>query len=546
MGRAWWPRRASSDSAALVESHPVGVWSASLAWALTGTFVLRCASYSAGLMIAVSLGLKSRTDPTVTVGLASLVAVTFYGAELLGAPVFGSLSDRWGRKPFMLLGPLLGGVAAQLIGITAVIPVLVMVRVLEGLSTASAAPATLSYLSISTAGSPTLRGRVMGCYEAATVLGLAAGAVVGGQLYERFGTTAFTFVALVYGLSFLLLLPVRDQHRPGDRPAGGSGIARRLLTRPILQFAPAWLAANGVIGAWFATGPFLAAGAVHPEQRLMGGLSPGAVGGAFLLVGALFTAGAIIWGFVMPRVGRRATMLWSTSALGAASVFLWQWNRTEPPLWPLPDALLGGVVLGAVVVAAGFTPAALAYLAEIAETQPSDRGAVMGVYSVLLSVGHLVGGALAAPFVGWWGMNGLIILTGALCLVGMVSVYLLDHRARSFTLWHYATAAAVTVVAFLLVLGIQPLTARGWPVLFLLAVLASAAHGGFRPALLATALSGIAILYIMPPFGALRVASSQDAAALSAFILIALLGSLLVAGLRPRPERSGGDVATSG
>src|SRR3954463_2116491 len=94
----------------------------SLLFALAGTFVLRCASYSAGLIIAVSLGLKSRTDPNVTVGLAALVAVAFYGAELVSAPVFGALSDRWGRKTFMLLGPLFGGIAIQLLGLTAAVP----------------------------------------------------------------------------------------------------------------------------------------------------------------------------------------------------------------------------------------------------------------------------------------------------------------------------------------------------------------------------------------------------------------------------------------
>jgi hypothetical protein len=34
----------------------------SLGFALAGTFVLRCASYAAGLIIPVSLGLRSRTD----------------------------------------------------------------------------------------------------------------------------------------------------------------------------------------------------------------------------------------------------------------------------------------------------------------------------------------------------------------------------------------------------------------------------------------------------------------------------------------------------
>ena len=101
----------------------------SLSFALSATFVLRCASYAAGLIIPVSLGIKGRTDSDVTVFYTTLIGVSFYAAELLGAPVFGALSDRYGRKPFMLLGPIFGGVAIQMLGFSFAIPVLVLVRV---------------------------------------------------------------------------------------------------------------------------------------------------------------------------------------------------------------------------------------------------------------------------------------------------------------------------------------------------------------------------------------------------------------------------------
>src|SRR5262245_44724979 len=158
----------------------------SLGFALAGTFVLRCASYGAGIIIPVFLGLKSRHDDAVTVGIASLIAISFYAAELIGAPVFGALSDRYGRKPFMILGPVFGGVAIQLLGFTSVVPVLIVVRLLEGFSTASSAPSTLGFLSARTGHSERLRSRIMGLYQAATVVGLASGAALGGQIYEHF------------------------------------------------------------------------------------------------------------------------------------------------------------------------------------------------------------------------------------------------------------------------------------------------------------------------------------------------------------------------
>src|SRR5579864_6166073 len=197
------------DSVILDRPVPADVRSVGLA--LSATFVLRCASYASGLLVLVSLGIKSRSESDLSAGIASLVAVTFYASELIGAPLFGAWSDRVGRKPFMLLGPVFGGIAAQLMGLTMAIPVLVLVRIMQGLSTATAAPATLGYLSSQTATSERFRGRVMGFYEAATVVGLALGAALGGKLHDQFGTFSFTIVAGLYVLALIPFVFVRDR-----------------------------------------------------------------------------------------------------------------------------------------------------------------------------------------------------------------------------------------------------------------------------------------------------------------------------------------------
>jgi MFS family permease len=405
----------------------------SVGLALGGTFVLRCASYAAGLLVLVSLGIKSRQEADLTAGVASLVAVTFYASELIGAPLFGAWSDRVGRKPFMILGPVFGAIAAQLMGLTMLIPVLVVVRILQGLSTATAAPATLGFLSAQTATSEKLRGRVMGFYEAATVVGLALGAAVGGRLHDQFGSIAFTVVAVLYVAALVPFLLVKDRvFVPRLKKAGQKNMLRRMLNRRIMRFAPAWLAANAVLGAWFAVGPFLASGAPNRGQFLMRGFSAGEIGGAYLVFGVLFTGGAIAWGYLMPTIGRQATLLSGVAGLGITSVALWALNHVPFDTTHTLVPMLVAVVMVGVFVESGFTPAALAYLAEIAEERAEDRGSVMGVYSVLLSVGQLLGGALAAPFAERLGINGLIILTGLLCLIALFTVMLLGQSERRY------------------------------------------------------------------------------------------------------------------
>ena len=159
-------------------------------------------------MYIQSLGVTERAQVAIWSGVISGSAALTMAVL---APVWGVLADRYGRKPFMLLGPVFGAIAAQLMGLTMLIPVLVLVRILQGLSTATSAPATLGFLSAQTATSEKLRGRVMGFYEAATVVGLAIGAALAGKLHDEFGPVAFTIVALLYVVAFVPFVFLSDR-----------------------------------------------------------------------------------------------------------------------------------------------------------------------------------------------------------------------------------------------------------------------------------------------------------------------------------------------
>ena len=52
-----------------------------------------------------------------------------------------------------------------------------------------------------------------------------------------------------------------------------------------------------------------------------------------------------------------------------------------------------------ILIQSGFLPAAVGYLARLSGLIAIDRGLLMGLYSVVLGGGALVGGALGAPFV---------------------------------------------------------------------------------------------------------------------------------------------------
>ena len=71
----------------------------------------------------------------------------------------------------------------------------------------------------------------------------------------------------------------------------------------------------------------------------------------------------------------------------------------------------------------GFTPASLTQMAAIAELLPGKRGAVMGLYSVVLGVGQLIGaslGGLCVDLGGFYGLMGFSVVMGLVALGGVL------------------------------------------------------------------------------------------------------------------------------
>ncbi|HEX9609225.1 MAG TPA: MFS transporter, partial [Candidatus Limnocylindria bacterium] len=83
--------------------------------------------------------------------------------------------------------------------------------------------------------------------------------------------------------------------------------------------------------------------------------------------------------------------------------------------------IAGGLVAaGGLFVLAGATPAALGMLADISEEHPDDRGAIMGLYSVFLAVGQILGSLIAGGAAEWLGVDGLLLASVGLLLVALL------------------------------------------------------------------------------------------------------------------------------
>jgi MFS family permease len=142
--------------------------------------------------------------------------------------------------------------------------------------------------------------------------------------------------------------------------------------------------------------------------------------------GLLFLAGMGLWMLILPRL-RRTTVMFiglgglSVSIFGLTLINGLAENLAHVPENSKPLLLLSLVVLG-VFLLSGFTPASLTHLAAISELLPGKRGAVMGLYSVVMGVGQLTGASLGGICVDLGGFYGLMGFSVALGLISLGSV----------------------------------------------------------------------------------------------------------------------------
>jgi MFS family permease len=375
--------------------------------------------------------------------LGGMIIGSFFVAELLGALVLGAWSDRFGRKWFIILGPLFGAIAVLITSVTTLIWLLVFTRLLEGLSTASNAPATLGYLAEATSDSPKMRTRISGFFEMATIGGTAIGFSLGGWLWREFGTAtiiagihltspAFAVNAVIYIISlvilFLWIREIKERRRdtslPSISPRETTKRYWAILSTPrVAGFAPAWIAINAVLGIWInLTARILTdKSGSFTHQILVGPFNSLQAGNIFAGYAFFFTVGILIWSIFFPNLNKTTAMLIGSGGLFASCLLIFAINH-QPALNAPLVLPLSILLVFSIMVQSGFTPAALAHLADITESYTTDRGVIMGLYSVFLGLGQFLGSSIGGIFVDWRGADGMAIVTGVLGIIAAILV----------------------------------------------------------------------------------------------------------------------------
>lgn len=419
---------------------------------LVGTFSLRFSTgLTGGLLVYYLADLPSHGGPHVSSSVVALLTATYFVAELVLSPGFGVLSDRLGAHRVMQWGPVFGAVAVIITAFTTNLPLIGLTRGLEGAAAGASIPSILGYIALATAHNETLRGRVVSRFEAATLAGIGAGIVTAGWLYDPhglgLGRGGFLLNAGIYLGSLLIYrYGVAELHHApvsadpaSQQPVDSAELRphsfdlqryRQLMRAPqVWLLAPTWIALNAVLGAWTTQSVFQLVrerSAQFSGQLLMGGFEPVQVSIGLAVALVIFFAGLFYWG---GRFGtlRRTTII-AVGLAGALVMVGAVFALNHAAGWGGPPRLgLAFVAAAGLFVMAGATPAALGFLADVTESHPGDRGAIMGLYSVFLGVGQIIGALVSGTAADWAGIDGLLLASLGLLLIAVLPI----HRLRA-------------------------------------------------------------------------------------------------------------------
>jgi MFS family permease len=383
-------------------------------------FDLQASFWLLALLLVVLLAAASAPSPLYGVyqGMWHFPAITLtavYASYALGGLAAllttGRLPDYLGRRVVLGAG-LVVEVAAMLVFVAAGdVLALFVGRILAGVGIGIAAGAVSAWLlDLSPPSNPGLGSLVGG---AAPLLGLGAGALLGGALVE-YGPDrlhlVFWLLAAAYGLGFLIILAIPDPvlRRPGWISSMRPAVDVPAAARPIfLAGLPAVIGMWALAGLYLSLGPSLASQLLAADNRAAGGL----------VIFALAGTGAVTAAIV--RAGEPNRLLVRGSALvilGVAVTLIGEFLSS-----------VGLFYCGSVVAGAGLGAGFSAYVRATAPlVAPERRGALVAAIYVAVylsfSLPTVLGGA-AATIIGLaptaYGYGAIVIVLAAITTIGV-------------------------------------------------------------------------------------------------------------------------------
>jgi len=312
-----------------------------------------------------------------------IFGMTFAAVQFLSTPVQGALSDRFGRRPVILVSCLGLGLDFIVMALATSLPVLLLARIISGVASASFTTAN-AYIADVTP--PEKRAKSYGMIGAAFGLGFVVGPMIGGWLGGVDLRAPFWFAAGLALLNFLYGLFVLPESLPPERRSARFELAHAnpfgsmlLLRRYPQVFGLAAVVMLANLAHYVYPSIFV----LFADYRF--GWGPREVGWVLAGVGVMsIIVNAGLVGRVVRALGERRTLLLGLGC-GVTGFAIYAFAGT-------PWLFLAGLPVSALWALA--SPASQALITR--EVGPEVQGRIQGALMSLVSLAGIVGPLLFA------------------------------------------------------------------------------------------------------------------------------------------------------
>ena len=348
-------------------------------------------------------------------GASGLYIGMIFGAFSLSRtillPYFGRLSDRRGRKPFIVAGLLAYSVVSIAFIFSKTVETLIIIRLFHGMASAMMMPVIQAYIGdITPAGK---EGFSMGVFNMSMFLGLSLGPLAGGVIKDHFSLqAAFICMGSLSMVGFLLsiiFLPPTSTERVlanAKVPKGLKALMSDSYITGLFSFRFAYTACIGIIWGFVP---------VYADARF--GLSSA-------LIGVLVTIGVFLSGLIHAPMGyladrfSRVKLVVIGGILVAVSV--WGFGLANS-FWGMMTA---SIFFG---LGGGISNPALTAMGVRKGSQAEAMGSVMAYLTVAHSLGMLAGSLLGGMMMDLFQLRQAFLLGMLIMLAGVVAFYLLTR-----------------------------------------------------------------------------------------------------------------------
>jgi MFS family permease len=321
-------------------------------------------------------------------------------------PLLGTVMDRYGRRPVIMVGGVLNIVFVLLyLTVTTLGPWVYVVRIGHGVAEAMLFSALFTYAADIIPASRRSQGIAL--FGVTGLLPIGVAGIVGDFVLSVAGFTELFLTAggfAVLTLLFSIPLPERrPELAPGEKPRGFWSIVTERNLLPIWWMIGSF---STVLTAYFV---FI--------RRYVDDTGLGSVGLFFSMYVAVAIAERVFLGWLPDRMGRKRVLYPSIAILIAGFFML-----AGATSW------VGVAIAGALCGAGhGFIFPILTTLL-VDRAPDSDRGSAMSFFTAMLDVGTLVGGPILGAIIDTAGWGPMYISAGVGLGIGTVVFARWDHR----------------------------------------------------------------------------------------------------------------------